>query len=255
MELDEALELAATHHAGQADKAGRPYIGHILRVVGSVDGPEEKLAAALHDLLEDTPVTSDDLLSAGCPSEVVTAVIALTRLDGEDYDAFITRAAQNPIAALVKRADLADNSDESRLALLPSALAARLRTKYANAVGILDGACSADASTKQDPPPLPTVVHLVALDRHWVDGSYDAEGCLVLSGQDLNGSEYEWQFTIHPQHFDAVRRLLGGGGNVDVLKLLATRVAGLPGQGPRDPGSWLRDQGIPVEFWNWWSVD
>jgi hypothetical protein len=63
MDLDEALELAELHHSGQVDKAGRPYIGHISRVVDAVDTPEEKLAAALHDLLEDTDMTAADLLT------------------------------------------------------------------------------------------------------------------------------------------------------------------------------------------------
>ncbi len=62
VELGQALELAGRFHESQTDQAGRPYIGHILRVVDSVDSPDEKLVAALHDLLEDTPVTANDLL-------------------------------------------------------------------------------------------------------------------------------------------------------------------------------------------------
>lgn len=54
MDLEQALALAAQHHEGQTDQAGRPYMGHIRRVVDAVDTPDEKLAAALHDLLEDT---------------------------------------------------------------------------------------------------------------------------------------------------------------------------------------------------------
>ena len=255
MDLDEAIALAETHHAGQTDQAGEPYMGHVLRVVASVATPEEKLAAALHDLLEDTPLTSDDLLAAGCPPEVVKAVVALTRSGGEAYEAFVARAAQNPVAAVVKRADVADNSDERRLALLPDKVAARLRAKYAKAMKILDDSASADAPEESRTPSTSEVVHLVKLDRHWVDGSYDSKGCLVLSGQDLNGSEYEWWFTIRPEHFAAVRRALGGHPNEDVLQLLAGRVAGLSGSGPRDPGGWLRDQGIPTEFSNWVSFD
>ena len=138
MDLDEALELAELHHSGQVDKAGRPYIGHISRVVDAVDTPEEKLAAALHDLLEDTPVTAADLLTAGCSPEIVRVVEALTRGDDESYEDFVRRAAQDPIARTVKRADVADNADEARLALLPTGQAARLRSKYARATRILD---------------------------------------------------------------------------------------------------------------------
>ena len=138
MDLDEALELAELHHSGQVDKAGRPYIGHISRVVDAVDTPEEKLAAALHDLLEDTPVTAADLLTAGCSPEIVRVVEALTRGDDESYEDFVRRAAQDPIARTVKRADVADNADEARLAFLQAGQAARLRSKYARATRILN---------------------------------------------------------------------------------------------------------------------
>ena len=134
MDLDQALELAELHHSGQVDRAGRPYIGHIRRVVGAVDTPEEKLAAALHDLLEDTPVTAADLL----PPEIVRVVEALTRGEDESYEDFVRRAAQDPIARVVKRADVANNADEARLALLPTGQAARLRSKYARAAKILN---------------------------------------------------------------------------------------------------------------------
>ncbi|MHB8328364.1 MAG: HD domain-containing protein [Acidimicrobiales bacterium] len=103
----------------------------------SVDSPTEKLAAALHDLLEDTPMTANELLAAGCPPRVVSPAEALTRRDGEDYEAFVARAARDPVARVVKRADVADNADEGRLALLPSEVAARLRSKYARAFEIL----------------------------------------------------------------------------------------------------------------------
>lgn len=136
--LDQALELAEVHHASQTDKAGKLYIDHIHRVVDAVHTPEEKLAAALHDLLEDTELTASDLLAEGCPPEIVRVVQALTRGDDESYEEFVRRAVQDPIARAVKRADVADNADEARLALLPSGQAARLRSKYARAAKILD---------------------------------------------------------------------------------------------------------------------
>jgi len=138
LNLDQALQLAAQHHEGQTDQAGRPYMGHIHRVVAAVTTPDEKLAAALHDLLEDTEVTADYLLAAGCPPRVVEAVEALTRRTGEDYLVFVTRAARHPIAKVVKRADVADNANEDRLALLPDDVAAKLRAKYARAAEILE---------------------------------------------------------------------------------------------------------------------
>ena len=138
MNLDQALELAELHHGAQTDKAGRPYMGHIRRVVDAVHTPQEKLAAALHDLLEDTDMTATDLLAEGCPPEIVKVVEALTRGDDESYEDFVRRAAQDPIARAVKRADVTDNADEARLALLPAGQAARLRSKYARATKLLD---------------------------------------------------------------------------------------------------------------------
>ena len=138
MNLDQALDLAELHHSGQVDKAGQPYIGHVRRVVAAVSTPEEKLAAALHDLLEDTDMTAADLLTEGCPPEIVRVVEALTRGDDESYEDFVRRAAQDPIARAVKKADVADNADEARLALLRTGQAARLRSKYARARKILD---------------------------------------------------------------------------------------------------------------------
>jgi (p)ppGpp synthase/HD superfamily hydrolase len=142
MELDRALDLARQHHAGQYDKAGRPYFGHVCRVVERVKTPDEKLAAAMHDLLEDTDLTANDLLLAGASPAVVEAVVALTRAPGESYDEFCRRAARNGIARSVKLADIADNADEDRLQLLDVELADRLREKYRRAREIVMGPAS-----------------------------------------------------------------------------------------------------------------
>ncbi|GGS30735.1 HD domain-containing protein [Actinokineospora fastidiosa] len=104
----DAVRIAREAHDGQVDKSGRPYIGHPLRVMAAVDGQHERMAAVLHDVIEDTPVTADDLRAAGCPDEVVTAVVALSKVDGEDQDAYLARVAANPLAVTVKRADIAD---------------------------------------------------------------------------------------------------------------------------------------------------
>lgn len=103
-------------HEGQVDKAGMPYVLHPLRMMLSVDTPEGRMAAVLHDVVEDTAVTLDQLRAEGFPEAVIEAVEALTKRDGEDYEAFILRVAPNPIARKVKLADLRDNCDLSRLA-------------------------------------------------------------------------------------------------------------------------------------------
>jgi hypothetical protein len=135
--VDDAIALARRAHAGQTDKAGRPYIEHPLRVMRRLRGEYEQMAAILHDVLEDTPITEQDLRAADCPEPVITAVRALTKQPGEPLDNSMARAAANPIACAVKRADITDNSDPSRLALLGEATAARLRRKYADSLRLL----------------------------------------------------------------------------------------------------------------------
>ena len=126
----DALRIATEAHRGQADKAGQPYIGHVVRVMGRVDTDVEKMAAALHDVIEDTDATPESLLGQGVPEDVVDAVVALTKRDGETYTDFVLRVGAHPIARQVKIADLADNSDPRRIAALRlrnEALAAELR--------------------------------------------------------------------------------------------------------------------------------
>lgn len=113
--LEQAIALAARAHAGQKDKAGQPYILHPLRVMLRVDTECDRIAPVLHDVIEDTAVTSDDLRREGFTADIIDAVVALTKQDGEPYDALIRRAAGNPIARRVKLADREDNMDPSRL--------------------------------------------------------------------------------------------------------------------------------------------
>lgn len=113
--LERAIELAARAHAGQLDKAGQPYILHPLRLMLAVHTPHEKMAAILHDVVEDTPITFEDLVREGFPQEVVNAVQALTKLEGESRINAARRAASDPIARVVKLADVTDNMDLSRI--------------------------------------------------------------------------------------------------------------------------------------------
>lgn len=113
--LERAIAIAAMAHEEQVDKAGMPYVLHPLRMMLSVDTPEARMAAVLHDVVEDTAVTLEQLRAEGFPEAVIEAVEALTKRDGEDYEAFVRRVAPNPIARKVKLADLRDNSDLSRI--------------------------------------------------------------------------------------------------------------------------------------------
>ncbi len=114
--LERAIAIAARAHEGQVDKAGMPYVLHPLRMMLNVDTLEARMAAVLHDVVEDSGVTLEQLRAEGFPDAVVDAIEAQTKREGEDYDAFIGRVAPNPLARSVKLADLRDNSDIIRIA-------------------------------------------------------------------------------------------------------------------------------------------
>jgi len=135
-----AWQLAHRAHAGQVDKDGSPYLEHVRRVAEAVRAmapPELRahavVAAILHDVVEDSDFTLDDISSAGFRIAVVSAVDSVSRRSGEDYADLIERATRDPVGRWVKLADNVDNSDENRLARLDDATAERLRAKYATA--------------------------------------------------------------------------------------------------------------------------
>lgn len=134
--LERAIAIAAKAHEGQTDKAGTAYILHPLRVMLRVTTEEERMAAVLHDAVEDTHVTLELLREEGFPESVVRAVDALTKRPGEDYETFVARAALDPIGRAVKLADLAENSDLSRIAS-PSEKDIQRVEKYRKAIEYL----------------------------------------------------------------------------------------------------------------------
>lgn len=114
--IERAIEIAASAHAGQRDKAGQPYIFHPLRVMLRVNTEHEQMAAVLHDVVEDTSVTLERLEQEGFPAEVLRSIAALTKLPGETRLEAAVRAAADPVARVVKLADNAENIDLSRIA-------------------------------------------------------------------------------------------------------------------------------------------
>jgi GTP diphosphokinase / guanosine-3',5'-bis(diphosphate) 3'-diphosphatase len=113
--LERAIEIAAREHAGQLDKAGQPYILHPLRLILAVETIYEQMVAALHDVVEDTTVTLEQLATEGFSDEVIEAVRALTKTEGENRLVAAKRAAENSIARNVKLADVIDNMNLSRI--------------------------------------------------------------------------------------------------------------------------------------------
>ncbi|GAA4660308.1 HD domain-containing protein [Arthrobacter cryoconiti] len=141
--IAKAAEVATAAHAGQVDKSGADYIGHPARVASNVrrlfpDAPDEAVAVAwLHDVAEDTEVGCAQLLEMGFTADVVAGVDAMTKRQAEPVEEYFSRVRANLLARMVKAADLKDNTDPARVAMLDQVTAQRLRVKYDNAYRLL----------------------------------------------------------------------------------------------------------------------
>lgn len=143
MDILRAYKIACQLHAGQTDKAGRPYIEHLTRVMLTVqmDGGDrfQQIAALLHDSIEDEKTTAEELLALGVPSEAVVLVQTLAKRKDQSYEDYLRGLSGSCRVLPVKMADLDDNSDPERLELLPERQRMRLQAKYAQAWDILQG--------------------------------------------------------------------------------------------------------------------
>lgn len=111
-----ALQIARAAHYNQFDKAGVPYIQHVLAVSRLCKDPKAKIAGLLHDVLEDTTVTYEDMLRAGISKEILDAVVLVTKnRDGFKEKDYFKAIKANPIAREVKMSDLLHNMDLRRL--------------------------------------------------------------------------------------------------------------------------------------------
>ena len=114
-QLNRAIEIAISAHDGQLDtNNGRPYIEHPFRVMNAGHTLQEKIVGILHDVVEDTPWTLEQLTEEGFSKEIVDGVDAMSRRDNESYDEYILRLQDNHIAVRVKLNDLTDNMDIRR---------------------------------------------------------------------------------------------------------------------------------------------
>ena len=134
--LELALSIATEAHRGQFDKAGIDYIEHPIFVASQVDSEKEKAVALLHDVIEDSSVTAEELLNAGLPETVVTAVQILSKKKGQDYQTYLKTVKSNPLARAVKLADIKHNSDLLRLETITDKDLERLG-KYKKAIDYL----------------------------------------------------------------------------------------------------------------------
>lgn len=135
--LQAALNIAFEAHKDQIDKGGMPYILHPMRLMFQFSQKNLKIIALLHDVLEDSSFTENDLNNAGFSKEIINALIALTRKNEESYQEFIERIAINDLARLVKIADIKDNLDITRLSTLNDKDIERIK-KYHSALVFLE---------------------------------------------------------------------------------------------------------------------
>lgn len=133
-----AMLIAYNAHSGQYDKAGYPYICHPMHVAESMTDEDTCVAALLHDVVEDTHVTIEDLHAAGFTEKQIEAVDLLTHRSTESYDEYVRRIKDNRIAKAVKLADLEHNSDITRLDHANQNEIKRLQEKYEKAKAILN---------------------------------------------------------------------------------------------------------------------
>lgn len=133
-----AMQIAYTAHHGQSDKAGIPYIFHPMHLAESMEEEISCCVALLHDTAEDTDITFEDL-EKEFPDDVLNALKLLTHAEGTDYFEYVRRIKANPIAVKVKLADIAHNSDQSRLigCGMAEETKAYFRSKYDKAKAIL----------------------------------------------------------------------------------------------------------------------
>lgn len=114
--LEKAIKIATKEHKEQKDKYGAPYINHVTRVMNAGATTDEKIVGILHDLIEDTKWTFDDLEKEGFPKHIIEAIRCVTKTsDEENYDDFVKRTATNALSINVKLNDLTDNMDIKRM--------------------------------------------------------------------------------------------------------------------------------------------
>lgn len=135
--IETAKEICLKAHAGQTDKSGVPYYTHPFHLAEQMDTQEEICVALLHDVMEDTTWTAEQLRQAGMTEPVMAALLLLCHDKAVPYMDYVRAIKENPLARKVKQADLRHNSDLSRLASVTEKDLLRVE-KYKQAMAILD---------------------------------------------------------------------------------------------------------------------
>jgi (p)ppGpp synthase/HD superfamily hydrolase len=132
-----AMRIAYDAHHGQVDRAGLPYVFHPYHLAEQMDDEDSICVALLHDVVEDTDTTLDDLRDMGFPAQVVDALALLTHNPAVPYMDYVATIKTNPLAAKVKLADLTHNSDLTRIPGEPGPKDLARREKYLAAMELL----------------------------------------------------------------------------------------------------------------------
>lgn len=132
-----AMKLCFAAHKDQTDKSGVPYVFHPIHLAEQMDTEETVIAALLHDVVEDTAYTVQDIADMGFSQQVIDALVLLTHDEKVPYMEYISRVKENEIARAVKLADLKHNSDLSRLDEISEESLARMK-KYEEAIALLE---------------------------------------------------------------------------------------------------------------------
>ena len=137
-ETKKALKLCFEAHKNQVDKSGMPYVFHPFHVAEQMTDEATTIVALLHDVVEDTDYTLEDLAAEGFGEDILEAVALMTHEDDVPYLDYVAKLKDNPIARAVKLADLAHNSDLSRIGEVDEETRERLE-KYQKAIALLKG--------------------------------------------------------------------------------------------------------------------
>ena len=136
-ETKKALKLCFEAHKNQLDKSGMPYVFHPFHLAEQMDTEEATVVALLHDVVEDTDYTLEDLKNLGFSEAVISAIALMTHEEGAEYMDYVKKIKNNEIARKVKLADLKHNSDLSRLDIVDEK-ALKRREKYLKAIELLN---------------------------------------------------------------------------------------------------------------------
>ena len=136
-ETKKALKLCFEAHKAQLDKSGMPYVFHPFHLAEQMDSEETTAVALLHDVVEDTSYTIEDLKNMGFSEKILEAVSLMTHEEGMEYMDYVKKIKNNEIARKVKLADLKHNSDLKRLDKVDEK-ALKRREKYIKAIALLE---------------------------------------------------------------------------------------------------------------------